>query len=686
MSRATPPLRSTFPTFVDVLTERAERDPDREALSYLAGGERPGAPLSYAHLSARARAVAVLLRERIPAGGRAVLLFPPGPDFVAAFLGCLFAGVVAVPIFPPDPARLTRTLPRLSSVVRDAEPAAAITSASIAALASEMIALAPDLASLPMIAIDDVGDERADEWRRPAIDARTVAFIQYTSGSTADPRGVVLTHENLLVNLEEARRSFCSHDDPRAVFWLPQYHDMGLIGGILGPIYSRIPAELMSPLDFVQRPVRWLEAITRSRATVSGAPNFAYDLCVRRVTDEELAALDLSSWRVAFCGAEPIRAATIDAFARRFAAAGFARHAFFPCYGLAEATLFVSGGHLADDAGAGVLRVREADLARHAVIDAGAGEPARAIVSCGAVIDDHTVTIVDVATGAPLPDGRVGEICVRGPSVAAGYFRREAESRATFGAPIGPDGAPHLRTGDLGFLRGGALFVTGRAKDVVIVRGKNHYPQDIELTAERAHPALRSGCSAAFPIDTADGDGLAVVVEVARGRAIDPREVASAIEARVAAEHDLAIDRVVLITAGSLPKTSSGKVQRRACKAALAAGALDVVASCERPHGAAKEEPEAEPTAPVSAATVEEWLVERIARVVGQDASEVDVKTPFVRFGLDSMMAVKLGADLGAWTGRALPATVIWDYPTIAALARYVASAPIAPASSGAGR
>jgi acyl-CoA synthetase (AMP-forming)/AMP-acid ligase II len=419
------------------------------------------------------------------------------------------------------------------------------------------------------------------------LNPATLAFLQYTSGSTAEPKGVMLSHGNLMHNLDMTYHAFGIGPDSRVVIWLPPYHDMGLIGGILQPLYAGTPVILMSPLDFLQRPLRWLQAIARYQAAVSGGPNFAYDLCVRKSTPEQRAALDLSHWQKAFNGAEPIRAGTLTRFATAFAGSGFRPEAFYPCYGLAEATLIVSGGGKAKTPA--VTTVQAAALAENHVVPVAAeAEDSLTFVSCGPALGRQEIAIVHPVALSRCPAGQVGEIWLSGPSVAQGYWQRPQDTARTFLAYTADTGeGPFLRTGDLGFLQGGELFVTGRLKDLIIIDGLNHYPQDIEVTVEQSHPLLRPGCSAAFAVNSNGREGVVVVVEVARPKQVamlqessaagfTPDEIVKSVRRAVAQQHDLRLSEVVLLKAGTVPKTSSGKIQRHACRAGFLSGALEV--------------------------------------------------------------------------------------------------------------
>jgi acyl-CoA synthetase (AMP-forming)/AMP-acid ligase II len=510
-SRAEPPLDAA--TLVELLRWRALRQPERCAYEFLTDdGEAEASPLTYAALDRRARAIGALLEQVEARGGRALLLYPTGPEFVAAFFGCLYGGVIAVPAYPPHRARLGRFTPRLRAIASDARPVIVLTTSPILSLVEHAFADLPELQAQRWRATDDVASDLAEGWRDPEVGPDTLALVQYTSGSTGMPKGVMLTHGNLLHNAAFIHSCFELTSDSRGVIWLPPYHDMGLVGGVLEPLYSGFPTTLMSPLAILQRPFRWLQAISRTRATVSGGPNFAYDLCVSKVSPEQRATLDLSSWEVAFNGAEPIRHETLDRFAAAFAPCGFRREAFYPCYGLAEATLMVSGGVKAS---APILRTfQSAALEQNRMVEVPAEHgAAQTLVGCGQGSSDQKIVIVNPESLSQCPPGQVGEIWVSGPSMARGYLNHPEETERTFLAFLPHTGeGPFLRTGDLGFVDGGELFITGRLKDLIIIRGINHYPQDIELTVERSHPALRPNAAAAFSVDVADEERLACFI------------------------------------------------------------------------------------------------------------------------------------------------------------------------------
>jgi amino acid adenylation domain-containing protein len=619
---------------------------DRRAFLFLDSNGNETAELGFGELDRRVRSVAAALDARGARGERALLLFPPGLDFVVAFLGCLRAGVVAVPAYPPRP---NRHQPRLQAIARDARARLVLATPEITAAAGMLCASVPELGDAAWLALEELS-AGGEAWDGPDPEPDAPAFLQYTSGSTSDPKGVVVTHANLVHNEEAIRLGFGQSAASVVVGWLPLYHDMGLIGTVLQPLYLGATAVLLSPLAFLQRPRLWLETIDRYRATTSGGPNFAYDLCVRKVGEAERAGLDLSSWSVAFNGAEPVHAETLARFSSAFAPCGFRAEAFFPCYGLAEATLFVAGG---DPAGEPVTRAfRGEDLARHAAVEAAPGEAgARPLVGCGRPSAGQRIAVVDPESGVPCPPGRVGEVWVAGPSVAAGYWGRPEDSERLFRARTADGDGPFLRTGDFGFLAAdGELFVTGRLKDLIILRGRNHYPQDVERTAERVHPTLRPGCGAAFSIERDGEERLVVVQEVEHGRpeTPEPSVLAEAIRRAVADEHEVAVEEVVLLRSGTLPKTSSGKVRRQACRADYLAESLTVVGR----SGLADPEPVEDPAEDsATSATVQELIAAEAARVLRLDRGRLAPDQPLTGLGLDSLAAVELKAAVEARTG-----------------------------------
>ncbi|MEU6065582.1 fatty acyl-AMP ligase [Streptomyces sp. NPDC047082] len=569
-------------SLVDLLTTHASTHPDRTAYRYLVTGDSDGETqeLSYGRLADRSRAIAAWLQERGLAGSRAMLLHPPGLEFICGYLGCLSAGVAAVPGVPPQGrAQNHRALTRMKRLIADADAKVILGGREVIAALDTMAEHLPELDGIARIATEDIPDEAAAAWREPELTADSVAFLQYTSGSTSAPRGVVVTHGNLLDNerviterMGHTPDTIAEYGHELIVSWLPVYHDMGLMGPVLNTMYLGTTATLFSPLHFLQQPARWLKAVSRFRPHTSGGPNFAYELCLKHAGPDLLDDLDLSSWKVAFNGAEPVRAATLRRFAETFGEAGFRREAFYPCYGLAEATLMVTGGSV--DTPPTLLE--PAGNGPHA------GEADASAVGCGRPGPGVTVVIAAPERREELPEGEVGEIWVGGASVAKGYWRNALATRETFRAAL-PDALTgqerrFLRTGDLGFLRDGELFVTGRRKDLIVIDGRNHYPQDLELSAELSHPALRPGCTAAFSVDCGtEGEQAVVVAELSPDAVGEAEKVIDLIRSAIGEAHGLSVRDVVLVQPGTIPKTSSGKIQRRATRAAHLDGTLAVV-------------------------------------------------------------------------------------------------------------
>ncbi|NNL86089.1 MAG: AMP-binding protein, partial [Myxococcales bacterium] len=671
-------MDSSDGTILSRLDALSESDGEREAFNFLTfprHGEPELERLSFGTLAQQSRSIGEALRERFAPGDRVILLYGDGLDFIPAFLGCLRAGVVAVPVFPPQPSRLLRTLPRLLGVVEDSEASGVLTTSAIGAFREGVEEHAPGLAKLAWLASDTVPlSASAPAGANSAPE--DIAYLQYTSGSTGDPKGVCITHANLAANQRMIRRAF-SVDRDVVVGWLPLFHDMGLIGNVLGSLYNGLTAYLMSPISFLMKPLRWLEAVSRYGATVGGGPNFAFELCVRRSTEEERARLDLSSWRLAFCGAEPIQAHTLRRFAEAFAPAGFREEAFLPCYGLAEATLLVSVG---GSNGANVCEVDAQSLAENRVtaVEEGAGIT---LVGSGRVAEQTEVAIVDGERGIRLREREVGEIWVRGPSVASGYWKKPEATAEVFGARIaGSSEGPYMRTGDLGFVDSGELFVTGRSKELIIVRGRNHYPQDIEATVQSCDAGLRGGGGAAFSIPAEDGDeeDIVVVQELDNSSELgadDFEALTRKIRERVGVVHGLSLRELVYVSPKSVPKTSSGKLQRGLCRATYLAGELEVVARI----GAARETHAEATSYPmgVDRSDLERWLAERIRTLVGAEVP--DRHLSFSALGLDSAKLVELTADLEAFLGRPISPTLLFEAPSPSQLLDVLTSAdPVA--------
>ncbi|ORT69487.1 non-ribosomal peptide synthetase [Pseudomonas mosselii] len=644
-------------SLVQALAQRAAQTPERIALRFLADAPGEQAVLSYRDLDQRARTIAAALQARAGFGERAVLLFPSGPDYVAAFFGCLYAGVIAVPAYPPESSRQHHQ-ERLLSIIDDAEPRLLLTVEALCDSLQGLEALAG--ASAPgLLAVDRLDPQLAGQWREPQLKGNDIAFLQYTSGSTALPKGVQVSHGNLVANEQLIRQGFGIDLNPDDVIvsWLPLYHDMGLIGGLLQPIFSGVPCVLMSPGYFLARPLRWLQAISEYGGTISGGPDFAYRLCSERVSEAALAGLDLSRWRVAYSGSEPIRQDSLDTFAEKFAACGFDASSFFASYGLAEATLFVSGSRRGQGIGALELDA-EAFAANRA-------EPGKGsvLMSCGYPQPGHAVRIVEPQQLQVLADNQVGEIWAGGPSIALGYWRNPEASARTF---VEMDGQTWLRTGDLGFMRDGEVFVTGRLKDMLIVRGQNLYPQDLEKTLEREVEVLRKGRVAVFAVDDQGEEGIGVAVEISRNvqKAHTPEALITTLRRVIADACRQAPAVVLLLNPGALPKTSSGKLQRSACRLRMNDGSLDIyarfpMAQTAQGHVLAGDD-----------------LQARIAGIWREllKVEAVAADDHFLLLGGNSIAATQVTARLGDELGLQLSLRTLFEAPTLAEYSAAVAA------------
>jgi acyl-CoA synthetase (AMP-forming)/AMP-acid ligase II len=572
------PSMPQFATLVDLLRHRAQHQPDQLAYQFLEDGKKEAAAYTHAELDQQAQAIAALLQQSEARGERALLLYPQGVEVVAAFCGCLYAGVIAIPVPPPDAGRMKRALPRLREIVKDAAASYVLSTQRIIDLFKESDVDFPEFDTMTWIDTEQVDLGLADHWQDPQIDKDVLAYLQYTSGSTSVPKGVMLSHYNLMHHSAYLQRACGYTPDGATVTWMPYFHDYGLVEGLIQPLYTGVPCYIMSPLAFVKRPQRWLEAISKYGATHSQAPNFAYDQCVRRVKPAKREGLDLSRWQAAGNAAEPINPRVMREFAEAYAPHGFKWTTFAPAYGLAEATLLVSSKPVGTEPM--ILPVDADALEQSRVALAKAGASRRDTVSCGQLVCETEVVIANPDTGVRCQPDEVGEIWVADPGVAAGYWKRPDVSRETFGARLaGESGGPYLRTGDLGFMRDGELYITGRIKDLIIIRGTNHYPQDIEWTVQHLSNTLRPDYGAAFSIIDDGEEKLVVVQEVERQHQLNlnGEELLADIRQAISEVHELQVSAIALVKSGNVLKTSSGKIQRRACRSRFLAGSLDVI-------------------------------------------------------------------------------------------------------------
>lgn len=621
---------------------------------------------TFGDLDHHARSIAAHLQQRGHAGEPVVIAHTSGIDFAAAFMGCLYAGAIAVPTPLP---RMHGIDERMTLIIADSGARTVLT-------AGRHVAPIERLLEESSLSVEVLGSEAlpdiSSEWVPREWQADSLAFLQYTSGSTRSPRGVMVSHGNLAANLQTIHDLVGTHAKSISVGWLPLFHDMGLIAGLLEPMWVGYPAFIMTPSAFLQSPLRWLQAISRYRGTVSGGPNFAYQACVDAAATTDISDLDLTTWEVAANGAEPVRASTVEAFARTFAAAGFRPEAMAPAFGLAEATLMVTS-----NVGASVapeIVVDETDLRNGIVTECSVESPAaKRLVGSGRAHGNTSVRIVESDTRNEVAPGRVGEIWVQNDCIGQGYWGKPEESESLFRARLTNGDGPFLRTGDLGFIRDGQLFVTGRIKDVIVIRGANYYPHDIEHTVESSHPALRPDAGAVIGFEEHGDVRLVAVQEIRRDsrHTVNPDEVFDAVRRAVAREHQLALDGVVLLKPFSLPKTTSGKIQRSETRAALAESRLQVMYEWSA---------SAVPAAPIDfngeplqqPGVLERQLVDWLKSELS--LNELSWQTPLMELGIDSLKGVELGTALSKAFDHSFSTTLLIDYPTIEALAGLIRS------------
>ena len=698
------PIITKSTTIVDILQQHAIQQPDKEALIFIKHSindkSNEETKLNYKELDQASRKIAnILLQQNKNSNLPVLLVFPPGLGFIKAFFGCLYAGMIPVAANPP---RRNQSLKRIYSIIADSGARIGLTSKSLLKNLEDLLIDTSGIEALQWLVVDDLESNNSCSVQQeaiPLVKPESVAFLQYTSGSTGDPKAVMVSHSNLIHNEKMIHKAFGHSKETLFVGWLPLYHDMGLVGNILQPLFLGITSILMSPVDFLRQPYCWLKAISDYKATTSGGPNFAYELCVRKVTPDQRLSLDLSSWELAFNGAEPIRAETLKAFTEAFAPCGFRRTAFYPCYGMAETTLFISGGEKED---VPVVYSLDRDALRHGEVlitqDHQGEQTTQLVVGCGHSWDEETIRIVNPETFVTCLDNQVGEIWVAGPHVAQGYWHRTEQTEKIFNAYIADtQEGPFLRTGDLGFLHDGELFITGRIKDVIIIRGRNHYPQDIELTVEKSHRALKLGSSAAFSVEIKGEERLVIAQEVERNylRKLNVNEVATAIRRAVSQEYALQLYAVVLLKTGSILKTSSGKIQRQACRNSFLNNTLNVVGLWKLKDELLENSALLTISKSNSAHTLEKsqsnltsqpinnnykytldsilsWIETWLAQKIKIDPHQIDPSQSFADFGIDSVMAVEFSRALGDWLEIPIEATILWKFSTIESLGKYL--------------
>jgi acyl-CoA synthetase (AMP-forming)/AMP-acid ligase II/acyl carrier protein len=670
---------SHYSSLVALLRFRALQSPEQTGFIFVSDDGESRQTLSYGELDRLARCVAARIQTDYVPGERALLLYPDGLDFITGFFGCLYAGVVAVPATAP---RTKRNAKKLQILTEDVDPRLVLSIASQKPAIERRMSEFGWAGSLAVVATDLVIDGE-DLWREYSPEADALAFLQYTSGSSGTPKGVMVSHRNILHNQEVISAAFGETRESVGVSWLPLFHDMGLIGAVLQPLFVGFPGVQLSPSAFIQNPLLWLQLISQYGGTTGGGPNFAYDHCVDMISDEQKAGLDLSSWEVAFVGAEPVRAETLERFAAAFASCGFRKEALYPCYGMAEATLIISGGRRL--ALPKTVRLDGDGILREAESESDVGRQVK--VSCGYSWLDQRVLIVDSQLLTPCPDGEVGEIWASGPSVAQGYWNRPEETEQIFGARLAGSGeGPFLRTGDLGFLSGAELYVTGRRKDLIIIRGRNYYPQDIEQSVELSHQSLSPGGTAAFSVEVDGHERLVVVQELRRSvsQSVNTDEVCAAVRRAVQEQHQLSTYAVVLLKPFTISKTSSGKIQRHQCRAKYLAGALEVAGRWRLEDEPSTEVSVGGPSSfarQVSGRTGDElyesllaFYRKEIIGLPGLAQDEVLVDRPLNTLGFDSLLMNVLINRVKEEVGLKLSLVDIMEGMTLAGLATAVQS------------
>ena len=684
-------------TLVELLRWRAIHESNQRAFTFMIDGNVEGTALSYGELDHQARSIGALLQQHQVQGERALLLYPQRLDVIAAFFGCLYAGIIPIPAPAPEASRLKRTIPRLQAIAKDAQTSIVLTTSEIIAIVAEGRFAIPEFQKMHWLTTEDIAIELAQNWRNPNVNDNDLAYLQYTSGSTSTPKGVMISHKNIMFHCANLQESCGYTPDSATVTWMPYFHDYGLVEGLIVPLYNGTPCYVMSPFSFLRRPFNWLQTISRYKATHSQAPNFAYDQCVRRITAEQRAQLDLSCWQAAGNAAEPINPKVSKNFLQAFETSGFRPEAFCPAYGLAEATLLASFSPQTE--APVVIHLQPSALEENQIVEASnSQEVVRQVSGCGRIVCNTKVAIVNPETLAKCSPDEVGEIWVSGPSVAKGYWQRPEDTKLTFQAYIADIGeGPFLRTGDLGFIKDDQLFVTGRLKDVIIIRGTNHYPQDIEWTVQDSHSALRAENGAAFGVEVNGEERLVIVQEIERNsqQHINVDRVFEDIRKKVFDQHEIQAHAVLLIKPGTLPKTSSGKIQRSACRQGFIEDSLSVIAIWKLPIGDDEkspnnveissetepvQSPEEKPIAELdrssihSTESIQRWIVENLNREWKVPTQLIDLKKSFADYGLDSAMAVNLAQELEDWLKHPIEATIVWNFPTIELLANHLAS------------
>jgi acyl-CoA synthetase (AMP-forming)/AMP-acid ligase II/acyl carrier protein len=660
----------TFPVpgndMVGIFEKNCSLHPEKVIYYFLEDGINEADRITFSEMNTRVKAVAAALQSKLSKGDRALMLFPSGIEFIVSLFGCFYSGIIGVPAYPP---RKNRLFERFEAIVKDCTPSIILTTSKIRDDIRKNFAAEECLQNLDILVYEDIVIEMSTRWQPIYISPDDLALLQYTSGSTGTPNGVMVSHFNIIQNSEYIRQAFGHVENTLGVNWLPGFHDMGLIGALMQPPYMGVTNAIIPPNSFLLRPMNWLAAISKYRATTAGGPNFALDFCVERLKPEELEGVDLSSVRPFFCGAEPIRRETFERFTKAFEPYRFNPSQLYPCYGLAESVLIVTGGALDDEPVYCTVDAREIEKGRVLIVPENHPH-ARTFVSCGYPWQGTQVCIVDPSSCSLNPILLVGEIWVSGPSIAQGYWNKPGETEKTFRAYLADTAeGPFLRTGDLGFIHEGHLYISGRIKDLIIIRGLNHYPQDIEHSAGLAHEAIQPGAVAAFSVDEAGEERLGIVCEIRRThlRDLDADAVFTAIRQAVAENHQLQVHAIALIRTGTLPKTSSGKIQRLAAKKEFLHLELELLSTWKvqlNQETADRRLPTAD-CRPSTADLVSDWLIAWMVKELKISGDNIDVTKPITSYGLDSLKAVILARDAEDYFGIEWPLELFLEETTV---------------------
>jgi acyl-CoA synthetase (AMP-forming)/AMP-acid ligase II/acyl carrier protein len=664
---------------LDFFNQNASKHPHKTVYIILKDGETDTLEISYNHLLIDVKSIATHLLKYAQTGNRALLLYENAQDFIPAFLGCLYAGIVAIPAYPPDPMRLNRSLPRLVSIYKDAKPELMLTTDINLTLVDSLTSMYPEFKHTQWLSTNQVSKDLAQEWRYPDITENSLAYLQYTSGSTQKPRGVMITHHNLLDNQWAGKQLNQFSSDSIFAGWLPLYHDLGLMAYVIGAIYNDCLSILMSPIHFLQQPFRWLKAISHYRATHNAGPPFGYDLCVKHTSSEMRDQLDLSCWQIAGIGAETVFTKTIEQFTSYFKRCGFDQNAFRPTYGMAETVLYISGGITYNKP----LTISRKALGEGVIVPTEINsKDAQKIVHSGHAGEGFDIAIVHPIKLERCDNQTVGEIWVKGNGVATGYYKNETATEKTFNAYIKDSHeGPFLRTGDLGFIQNNLLYVTGRLKDLIIVHGRNFYPQDIETTAQSSHTAIRKGCCVAFSINIEGAERVCLVLEIKKDaiHQLNADQVIHEIIRSVSQLHEIEIYAVILVYPDTIPKTSSGKPQRSLCKKEFTDIHLSIIHEWHQhisPSSTIQPTSKAisfkEKQKKFAYDEIKQWMKHLIHEMISIDIKDISDDAPFEELGIDSSRSVSISGELEKWLGYDIHPFILYQYKTIDSLATYL--------------